>query len=267
MDKKVFQTELEELCKLKSRVEDSLKYAPKGILHSEMAQGKYPQYYVVEENDINQKGSSRSRKYIRKNELEQAKKLAQKEYDRLVLENIKKRERAIREILKTEYYADIHTLYKKMSPAKQFLVTPYVWDNESYIKQWKEITKSEKNSFPFSNSFQTDNGELVRSKSEKIIADKLNQKRIPYKYEMGLKLGDNVVYPDFTILKMSTREEVYLEHFGMMDNPDYCKKALEKIELYECNGIRLGERLFVSLESSLKSLSSRYIEILLDNFY
>jgi len=61
-----------------------------------------------------------------------------------------------------------------------------------------------------------------------------NPTRIPYRYEYPLVLAGNVkVYPDFTILKMPEREEVYLEHFGMMDDIDYVDSAMYKLSTYE----------------------------------
>lgn len=56
----------------------------------------------------------------------------------------------------------------------------------------------------------------MRSKSEKIIADKLYSMGIPYRYEYPLVLErDIVVYPDFTILKIGEQKTLYLEHLGI----------------------------------------------------
>lgn len=50
--------------------------------------------------------------------------------------------------------------------------------------------------------------ERVRSKSEVIIADILNQEGIPYRYECPLQLkGWGKVYPDFTVLSERERPE------------------------------------------------------------
>lgn len=45
----------------------------------------------------------------------------------------------------------------------------------------------------------TNRGELVRSKSEMIIANLLAQNEIPYEYEKALWLGNKRIHPDFTI--------------------------------------------------------------------
>lgn len=105
--------------------------------------------------------------------------------------------------------------------------------------------------------FETENGELVRSKSEKIIADKFFKHKIHYQYEKPLILFDGnhriKLHPDFTLLKKGDFQEYYHEHFGMMDTPDYCRSAIRKISLYRKNGIFEGERLFITFESSLFS--------------
>ena len=72
------------------------------------------------------------------------------------------------------------------------------------------------------------------------------------------------MFPDFTILNVKKREEVYYEHFGMMDQLEYCKNALERIEQYENNGILLGERLFVTFECSQKAINLKQLDLLID---
>ena len=57
---------------------------------------------------------------------------------------------------------------------------------------------------------------------------------IPYRYEYPITLEGNIrKCPDFTILKMPEREEVYLEHLGMLDKVDYLEEAIEKLNVYE----------------------------------
>lgn len=252
--------ELAELRKLKVIVTKSLKQAPEGSLRSELAQGKYPQYYLVNDEYKNMYPKG---KYLRKGELDIAKRLAQKEYDTYVLNEIIKREKEILNHMALREGNGIYDAYDRLPYAKQRLVTPYVLSDEDYVKKWKQMT-SVSNTYPIINGFNTENGEIVRSKSEKIIADKLYINNIPYKYEAGVTLDNKTIYPDFTILIVKSRETVYFEHFGMMDNPDYCKNAIERIELYQRNGIHLGEKLLVSFESSLKPINISWIDMLIE---
>ncbi len=133
--------------------------------------------------------------------------------------------------------------------------------DEEFIKKWLEVEYKGKPFGEDENIILTEKGERVRSKSEKIIADKLYSLGIPYRYEHPLLLNDGVkVYPDFTILRMPIREEVYLEHFGMMDDSEYVGTTLYKLSSYEKSGIYLGVNLFVTYETGKKALSTKSLD-------
>lgn len=70
-------------------------------------------------------------------------------------------------------------------------------------------------------------------------------------------------YPDFRLLNMNTREEIILEHLGMMDDMEYVEKALRKIRLYERNGYFLGKQLFITFETAQEPFDSRIFENML----
>ena len=107
-------------------------------------------------------------------------------------------------------------------------------------------------------------GERVRSKSEKIIADALYRKQVAYKYECPLIInGLGKVYPDFTILNVQQRKEIYWEHFGMMDNTAYCEKAVYKINCYQKAGFYIGEQLILTFETAKNPLDTELVEHLI----
>ena len=95
----------------------------------------------------------------------------------------------------------------------------------------------------------------VRSKSEIIIANMLKTLNIPYKYECPLKIGNILLYPDFTILDVKGRRERYLEHFGMMGDLDYVNNMMLKISTYEKNNIFIGDKLICTFESAKRPLN------------
>ena len=67
---------------------------------------------------------------------------------------------------------------------------------------------------------RTERGDLVRSKSELVIADKLHARGIDYGYEQPLMLSNGRTrYPDFTIADHARGVTFYWEHLGMLDNP------------------------------------------------
>lgn len=97
---------------------------------------------------------------------------------------------------------------------------------------------------------RTARGEMVRSKSEVIIANLLHAAGVEYAYERELtgEIVPGTVRPDFTFIDPSG-EPVVWEHLGMLDRPDYRASWERRRAWYEGNGYVLGESLFTSEES------------------
>jgi hypothetical protein len=69
---------------------------------------------------------------------------------------------------------------------------------------------------------RTERGDLVRSKSELVIADKLFMRGIDYSYEQPLVLvNGRIRHPDFTITDHARGVTFYWEHLGLLDDPGY----------------------------------------------
>lgn len=86
--------------------------------------------------------------------------------------------------------------------------------------------------------YRTERGELVRSKSELIIADKLSRAGVDYRYEQRFDLpGGGARYPDFTIVDDDSGGIWYWEHNGMMGNPEYEKRWQSKLSEYRDAGV------------------------------
>jgi hypothetical protein len=85
---------------------------------------------------------------------------------------------------------------------------------------------------------RTRNGELVRSKSEVIVADTLYALGVEYGYEVELAMTDGTRrLPDFTI-RPRDEKPVYWEHLGMLDRPGYAADWKAKKQWYADHGIR-----------------------------
>lgn len=85
---------------------------------------------------------------------------------------------------------------------------------------------------------RTERGDLVRSKSELVIADKLHSRGIEYAYEQPLTLGEGRVrYPDFTIADHARGINFYWEHLGLLDDPGYRARWERKRSEYLAAGI------------------------------
>jgi len=84
---------------------------------------------------------------------------------------------------------------------------------------------------------RTARGEMVRSKSEVIIANALAAKGVDYAYERPLTLEGVTKYPDFTIEDMESGRTIYWEHCGMLHVPSYRRRWQEKLAWCRTHGI------------------------------
>ena len=85
---------------------------------------------------------------------------------------------------------------------------------------------------------KTRHGESVRSKSEVIIANLLNEAGVDYSYELSFVGSDGRVrYPDFTIEDDETGELILWEHLGMMIDPKYRERWRKKLDWYRDQGV------------------------------
>lgn len=85
---------------------------------------------------------------------------------------------------------------------------------------------------------RTSRNELVRSKAELAIAEKLHAMGVSYVYEQPLKLGDRTRYPDFTIEDDDAGITYYWEHLGLLVDPDYARRWAIKRQAYIDAGVR-----------------------------
>lgn len=253
-----FEKELQKLAKLRKQAEKSLRNSPEGTLVVSKSNGVIQFFHKKEKSD--KKGQ-----YINKKNQNLIAALSQKEYDMNILKEIEKQEKRIDRALDLIPNHELEVVYEKLTDAKKVYVKPYVLNDEEYIKAWLSVPyegKQYKDNLP---KFETERGEMVRSKSEKIIADKMHRMGIPYRYEYPVYTKEwGNVYPDFTILKVSSREEVIFEHFGMMDDPEYSNKNLRKIQILARNGYILGKNFLAAFESSEVPLDVKQVEKMLE---
>lgn len=118
--------------------------------------------------------------------------------------------------------------------------------------EWKSENHHRNSYRPELLKYQTSKCVMVRSKSEKIIADKLEQYGIPYRYEAELFINGNRYYPDFMIL-LPDGSILIWEHFGMMDDIDYASRAWRKIENYRRAGYVQHTNLICTYESDIEN--------------
>ena len=136
-----------------------------------------------------------------------------------------------------------------MPVEKRKLIQPLRMMTGEVLRKWENERYEANQNYPENLIYKTDQGEMVRSKSELILANMLyqNRKYLLYKYERPLELmqGDKiqVINPDFTILNIQTGKITYWEHAGRMDDPKYANQFVYKVNSYMSNGIVPGRDL------------------------
>ena len=249
---KQVEQEIHELSEIKKKLQNQLADVPEGTLHVHKFEGgKYFQYYVYLDGQ---------ERYLSTRDYKTMQALAQKTYNEKVLAIIESRLRSARRLLKA-YKQNIKDVYLMMPDARKKLITPIISTDEEFIRQWYERHPGMANPYPKNSGLYTERGEEVRSKSEKILADLFSKHGIPYVYEPQMVLkGGKTIYPDFLLLNVNQRITYIYEHFGMMDNPEYAKNAIEKVNLYLENGYLYGKTLLYSMETSMIPINIRNIE-------
>ncbi|WLD13592.1 ATP-dependent DNA helicase [Planctellipticum variicoloris] len=122
----------------------------------------------------------------------------------------------------------------------------------------------------------TTRGELVRSKSEVIVANLLNANKIDYAYEQPLEIDGSFTgkFPDFTIHDDDAGVTYYWEHLGMLGDAGYKRRWEEKEQWYADQGIlrwdateRSPRRLIITSDGTLGEIDSAEIERLIQTVF
>ncbi len=181
--------------------------------------------------------------------------MAQKGYYTRLKPLIEKKLQALETLAQADNNDEIDNVYDMLIQERKMLVVPIrisvneklrMWQNESYepYQKYQENLK-----------YETDNGELVRSKSEVIIANILakNSEHLLYKYERPLEVmiagHTQTIHPDFTIINIHTGKITYWEHAGRMDDAKYADDFVKKMNIYTENGLFQGDDVIVTYET------------------
>ncbi|MDO5519837.1 MAG: hypothetical protein Q4G58_05025 [bacterium] len=259
---------IQELTTIIKAAKECMESSPEGSLLISGSHAKVQYYQRTKATDTH--GT-----YIKKSEVQLIHQLAQKDYAKKIYgKAIKEREELTRCMTKYDPEA-LFGVYNNLLASRKELVDPYILSQDDYITAWKERKQKEKARYgknellllPEEEAIFTEQGERVRSKSEKILADKLYMMHIPYIYECPLyAAGYGYLKPDFTVLNYRTRQEYIWEHLGMMDNKEYLEKAIKKIETYGRNQIYSGRQLILTYETEHHPLNIRFVEGLIKEY-
>lgn len=261
------QNKIKELKKVLYTVDEYLKQAPKGCLKYQKREGKT--YYFHQYKDEMSKKYVRC--YIERDNEVLAMELAQKGYCAKIKPLLEKEIRALEQFDSRYKDGEIEEFYDNLPETRKNFVRPVWMSKKDLHKIWENEQVEPYKKYEEGLKFETERGEMVRSKSEVIIANLLYSKRnyLSYKYERPLEVnceGRNVtIHPDFTILNIETGKVVYWEHAGCMDNDDYVNDFIQKINTYISNQILPGRDLIITYETLDCPLNINTIKVLINS--
>ena len=262
-------TRQEELTVLIDNLKNSLSKREQGTILRSTINGTLRFY---EKRDIDSK-----RIYLGADKTQILKDLAQKQYEERILASAKDELLLLRDCMKTlSEFEEIHDFkaeYKRLPEVLQQLVDPNLNYEDDFVMRWRKARFS-RGRVTENHIYDTLAKEKVRSKSEALIADRLFNAGIPYRYEQRLEFDSDVpgledmhaYYPDFTILDKRTRKIIYWEHLGKLGDPSYCRDNLTKLHDYIRHGIIQGKNLILTYESADRPLLTADVDILIRQF-
>lgn len=260
------QNKILDLKKTVNMIDKFLEDAPKGCLKYQIKAGKayyYQKYKNEEEN-------SYVVHYIERKDEKLAMKLAQKGYFIMIKPLLEKEIKALEQFLESYNTRDVDEVYDGLADARKKLITPVRMSKKELINKWESEKFELYKGYEENLKYETEGGEIVRSKSEVIIANLLYSKRnvLRYKYERPLDVRKNgrlfTIHPDFTIMNINTGKVVYWEHAGCMDNVEYVNDFICKVNTYISNNIIPGKNLIITYETLDSPLNVNTIKILIN---
>ncbi len=131
---------------------------------------------------------------------------------------------------------------------------------------WWDDREQEQNCYKTEDKRNLYKGVYYRSKSEMVIASLLSSYDIEFKYEASMEVNGRQVYPDFIIKRPRDGNVFIWEHFGMVTDDRYLKKAFRKLEEYHHCGIDLWDQLLISFDQKDGGISADGIDKMIRTF-
>ena len=202
------------------------------------------------------------RKGIKKNQ-ELVRKLARKEFLtselKLLQNNINQIEKTINQSKDIDPNSIIATMrkgYQKLPPEYFFNQTKFAIDHklkgEEKLRmqrhvEWANTPYRVNNAYPDEKNKLTSFGLSVRSKSEQLIAEKLHDYGVPFRYDALYTYAGEEISPDFTFQDRNMNL-FFWEHAGQMDKPRYEQRHNRKMTIYRSVNIVPWDNLIVTYE-------------------
>ena len=163
------------------------------------------------------------------------------------------------EALIAEFTDTVPGSYVKLMP-ERLQKLPAEWGLLGEPNEWANAEFEQSSYKPDEKSQTTSRGVNVRSKSEALIAEKLFEFGVPFRYEQLLHIGNYNYAPDFTVLNVRTNKVYYWEHFGLVNSDKYQERRRKKLSAYEAAGIVPWDNLITTYDDTSGNLDLQFVE-------
>ena len=249
--------ELESLDSRISDLKDQISNLPDGHL-SILKNGTYIRFAKYHKG---------VRSYIPKNDHQLIGQFVRKKYLSALLEDSIQEQKSLHAYLDNYQNYSSHVSRILDDPITHNVLRDYLTPLSDELKEWANAPFDSNPYCPEQLRHTCLSGNKVRSKSEVFIDQALFLHRVPYRYESALQLDSGTIYPDFTVRHPKTGRIYYWEHFGMMDHPEYARKAFQKMQVYNANGILPSDQLIMTFENQENPLSIEQVEDVIDHYF
>ena len=254
-----FSKKLNRLDQRIKEIKSQLECLPEGALRISCQTGHFYYRYRLPDSSVH---------YIPKSNCELASDLAFRKYLELQMKDLTIYRDALSKCEKNLSGLENHAYrYLQENKGVRELLKDRFPVQNAPLAVWAAQPPCEDAPFQENRIFKCLNGIKMRSKSENLIGDRLHLAKIPFRYEDPLRLGNQIIYPDFTIRHPLTGDYMYWEHLGRMSDPDYIRRNTNKIARYAANGFVPNHDLILTFESDEKPLTPDQIDLMIDYFF
>lgn len=237
--------------------EKRIRDLPEGTLSVYRKNGK--DYYLKYENGV--------RTYLGNEEAEVVQELKLRKHLFDMSSRIKNNEILMLDFLDKYQDPSPAVVEQNLGPAYQFRQKNLmIAQKRKRDEDWGAQPYKRSDHHPETLTHKTLKGDLVRSKSEVIIANTYFAKGIQYRYEELIEVGNKIYAPDFRVLVPRQNKIKMHEHFGMMNDWEYRQNAMRKIEQYIASGYKPYEDIIFTFDDLGGNIDAQALDLLITNF-
>lgn len=249
---------IEQIKGRKALLEEELQSLPEGFLHIQKRGDR--EFYTVRDPKSGNRKKERRHGITRDPELVYS--LIRKRY---VLNALKIIEKDLR-LLEAAFSK--YTEFDENSVMGGFIAEhPHLKDavlrNAGIDIEWSSNYHHAEGLFADDRTSIASDGTIMRSRGEIVVAEKLKQNNIPYRYEMELDHPNLPYIPDFVIKRPRDGKIFFWEHIGDVNDQDYMKRNARKFEVYEEYGIVPWDNLIITYDTINGGVNTPLIEAMI----